>query len=145
MADDSPPSYMSQNGQNSTISDGIDPPLSAILKSNHSTHASRLYYAVSQGRHTLSEYYQMTFSIIFAHNNIRSAVVIALDEDLETLIGDIQRMFVHKLNPVRVKQLRVYTSGGLDLGNSAVLDNENMTATLRLLKSRNGVDTIFAK
>ena len=146
--DDRPPSYMSQDIQTSTLIDRPDPPISAILKPDHSTRASRLSYATSQGRYSILEYYELTFSLLFSHNGVQKVIVVAVDEELDTLLKDIQRIFCTRLSNLsnRIKDLRVRMSGSLSFGgNGEMLHDGNITAMLRFLKSRNGADMVLAK
>ncbi|KAK3172028.1 hypothetical protein OEA41_004112 [Lepraria neglecta] len=145
--EDPPPSYTSQASA-ATLVDPSDPPIAAILKPSHSTCASRLAYATSIGRHSKMEYIELTFSIMVIANNLRAPIVISIDEDVETLIKDISRMFNNglMLSTSRIKELRInWYSGSQDFGSGFHLSNGNVTAMLRLLKSRGGVDTIVAK
>ena len=145
---DPPPSYMSQNSQTSTLIDRPDPPISALLKPNHSTRASRLFYATSRGRYSILEYYELTFSLLFSHDGVKKAIVVAVDEELDTLLQDIRRIFSTRLSSLRnrIMDLRVSFSGPLSFGgNGDVLHDENITAMLRFLKSRNGADMISAR
>lgn len=146
--DDRPPSYMSQDSQTSTLIDRPDPPISALLKPNHSTRASRLSYATSQGRYSILEYYELTFALLFMHNGIKKVIVVAVDEELDTLLKDIQRIFTTRLSTLgnRIRELRVSIPGILSFGaNGDILQDENMTAMLRYMKSRNGADMVLAK
>lgn len=146
--EDLPPSYMSQNSQTSTLTDRPNPALSAILKPNHSTRASSLSYATSQGRCSILEYHALTFAVMFSHHSIKKVMVIAVDEELDTLVKDVQRMYGSSYF-VLISQLRVdlaYGSGNnKSVGSGERLSEENMTAYLRFIKSRNGVDMISAK
>ena len=146
--DDRPPSYTSQDSQTSTLIDRPDPSISALLKPNHSTRASRLSYATSQGRCSTLEYYELTFPLLFSHDGVKKAIVVAVDEEWDTLLKDVQRIFSTRLSNLsnRIKELRVSCSGSLSFGgNGDVLHDENITAMLRFLKSRNGADMISAK
>lgn len=146
--DDRPPSYMSQDSQTSTLIDRPDPPISALLKPNHSTRASRLSYATSQGRYSILEYYELTFALLFSHYGTKKVIVVAVDEDWDTLLKDIQRIFSTRLSNLsnRIKELRVVLPGVGSFGaNGDILQDGNMTAMLRYLKSRNGADMVLAK
>ena len=147
--DDRPPSYMSQDNQTSTVIDRPDPPLSAILKPDHSTRASRLSYATSQGRYSILEYYELTFSLLFSHNGVKKVIVVAVDEELNTLLKDVQRIFSTRLSlstlSNRIGELRVSLSGIHSFGKDDALHDGNITAMLRFVKSRNGVDIVLAK
>ena len=81
-------------------------------------------------------------------NCLRAPIVISIEEDVETLINDISRMFNNglMLSGSRIKELRIsWYSGSQDFGSGFHLGKGNVTAMLRLLKSRGGVDTIVAK
>jgi len=145
--DDPPPLYTNEASASSRIGPS-DPPLASILKPSHSTSASRLAYATSQGKYSTLEYMELTFSIIVMCNGLRAPVVVAIEEDISTLMADIQRMFHNKLNNRKIFELRVEWCGSpasRDFGSGFHLSNGNATAMLRLLKSRNGVDTISAR
>lgn len=149
--DDRPPSYMSQNSQTSTLIDRADPPTSTILKPDHSTRASRLSYATSQGRYSILEYHALTFPLLFSHCGRKMLIVIAVDEDLDTLINDVQRVFntsdyqdVQRIfntsdRSNRIRELRVTTF--TFVGRVDLLQEGNITATLRFLKARSGTET----
>ncbi|KAK4695933.1 hypothetical protein P7C71_g1903, partial [Lecanoromycetidae sp. Uapishka_2] len=131
-----------------TPTSNSDPPLSSILKPCHSTKASRLAYATSQGRYTTLEYSELTFSIMVMVHKLRAPVVVAIDEDIDILIGDLQRMFYNGLNNKELTELSIEwgrTAEGRDFGPGLKLTNLNATAMLRLLKSRGGQDTISAR
>lgn len=123
-----------------------DPPDAAILKPSHSTRASRISYARSQGRYSMLEYLELTFSVMFLCNNMRAPLVVAIDENFNTLLADVQRMLGGSLiySTTRIKELRI-SWGGRDFGSSFLLTSGNIEAMLRLLKSRNGQDMIMAK
>ena len=121
--DDRPPSYMSQNDQTSTIVDRADPPISTILKTNHSARASRLCYATSQGRYSILEYNALTFPLLLSPGVRQRLIVVSVDEELDTLIKDVQRIFNTSDRFNRIKELRVTTlSFG---GNAEVLQEGN--------------------
>lgn len=91
------------------------------------------------------EYMELTFSIMIMSNSLRAPVVVAIDEDISTLISDIQRMFHNRLNTKKITELRIEWCGSgasRDFGSGFHLSSGNATAMLRFLKSRNGVDTI---
>jgi len=144
--EDLPPLYSTEASASSRINPS-DPPLSSILKPSHSTSASRLVHATSQGKYTTLEYVELTFSIMVLCNGLRGPVVVAIDEDISTLISDIQRLFHNRLSNTRVTELRIDWCGapGSGFGSGSHLNNGNATAMLRLLKSRNGVDSISAE
>ena len=146
--DDRPPSYMSQDSQTSTLIDRPDPPISAILKPDHSTRASRLSYATSQGRYSILEYYEPTFPLLFAHNGVKKAIVVAVDENLDILLQDVRRIFSGRISILsnQITELRVSSSGiAIFRGDAEMLVDGNVTAMLRFLKSRGGADMITAR
>ena len=142
---DLPPSYMSQNSQTSTLTDRLNP---ALIKPNHSTRASGLSYATSQGRLSILEYHELTFAAMFSHHSTKKIMVIAIDEELDALIKDVQRIYGPSYFGA-ISQLRVdfaYGSAiGKIVGEGERLSDENVTAFLRFIKSRNGLDVISAK
>ena len=74
--------------------------------------------------------------------------MVAVDEEMDTLLKDIQRLFSTRLDGLsnRVRELRVGMSGGVSFGgNGDLLHDGNIMAMLRFLKSRNGTDMIWAK
>ena len=75
-------------------------------------------------------------------------MVIAIDEELDALIKDVQRNYGPSYFGA-ISQLRVefaYGSAiGKIVGDGERLSDENVTAYLRFIKSRNGLDVIFAK
>lgn len=92
------------------------------------------------------EYLELTFSVMFLCNNMRAPLVVAIDENFNTLLADVQRMLGGSLiySTTRIKELRI-SWGGRDFGSSFLLTSGNIEAMLRLLKSRNGQDMIMAK
>ena len=136
---------MSQNNQTSSITDRPPP---TLLKPNHSTRASGLSYATTQGRLSILEYHELTFAAMFSHHGTKKVMVIAIDEELESLIKDVQRIYGSSFFAA-ISQLRVELAGGLVSIQNAVsgerLSDENVKAYLRFLKARNGVDVISAK
>ena len=146
--DDLPPSYMSQDNQTSTVVDRRGPPLSPPLKPHHSTRASGLSHDASQGRCSVLEYYELTFPLLISYNDVRKPIVVAVDEQFDVLLKDIERLFGIKFETLtrRVKELRVsFSNVNFGGGKGDVLNETNITAMLRLLKARNGADTIFIK
>ena len=143
--DDLPPSYMSQNNQTSTLTDRPNP---ALLKPNHSTRTSGLSNATSQGTLSILEYHELTFAAMFSHHGVKKVMVIAIDEELDVLIKDIQRIYGPSYF-LPISQLRADLTYGVlnpkNIGNGEQLSDENITAYLRFIKSRNGVDIISAK
>ena len=143
--DDLPPSYMSQNNQTSTLTDRPSP---TLLKPNHSTRASGLSHAISQGTLSILEYHELTFAAMFTHRGIKKVLVITIDEELDSLIKDVQRIYGPSyFEPI--SQLRVELGYGSaiikNVGNGERLCEVNVTAYLRFVKARNGVDVISAK
>ena len=128
-----------------------------LLLPGHSTRASKLSYDTSQGKYTMLEYLALTFSIMVTCNNHQGPFVVAIDEDLHTLNGDIQRAFPRWNNPLRasgsqprIMELSVnwgqQVYGHKDFKDTkSILQKENIVAMMRLLKSRNGKDVIIAK
>ncbi|CAD6582975.1 MAG: hypothetical protein ASARMPRED_001118 [Alectoria sarmentosa] len=141
---DQPPAYTSQDDQASTTGDSAEPSKSTVLKPNHSTRASNLSHAISQREYTKFEYLELTFPVmIFC--GFFEPVVLAIDEDHDTLLSDLQRIF-----NVRTREMRVVWGdgwGGGSMGRDlammgSVVQPGNITAMLRLLKSKNGADYI---
>ncbi|KAL9123451.1 MAG: hypothetical protein Q9175_008363, partial [Cornicularia normoerica] len=118
--DDRPPSYMSQDSQTSTLIDRPDPLTYDHLKPHHTTRASRLSYATAQGRYSILEYYELTFSLLFSYKGVKKAIVVAVGEEMDTLLKDIQRLFSTRLDGLsnRVRELRVGMSGGVSFGGN---------------------------
>ena len=85
---------------------------------------------------------------MFSHHGTKKVMVIAIDEELESLIKDVQRIYGSSFFAA-ISQLRVELAGGLvsikNGGSGERLSDENVTAYLRFLKARNGVDVISAK
>ena len=81
------------------------------------------------------------------YGSISEAVVLAIDEDYETLFDDIHTIL---LGSGRRSMTRMRAFWGTPGGKAdwwgyewqAVMNTGNITAMLRLLKSRNGVDYI---
>lgn len=140
---DHPPPYGSQDSQTSTHIDGSDPPISAILKPDHSTRASRLSYETSQGRYSILEYHELTFPLLVSYKYVTKAIVVAVDEELDTLLKDVQRIF--STFSRRVRELSVKMPGNLTYTNDGLIHDGNITAMLRWVKVRNSGDLVHAK
>ena len=88
-----------------------------------------------------------------SRNNAQRPFVVAIDENFNTLIGDIERAFPSWSNPSRasgspptVMELSVsWGQPGYDRKDgNGILQKENMVAVIRLPKSRNGQDMTVA-
>lgn len=152
---DQPPAYTSQ-----ALTAGNNPQAStnATLKPNHSTRASELLRAISEGSCTTSQYLELTFSVMVHCGITSEPVVLAIDEDYETLFDDFHRIFVepqvtesgskpNKRTEGRMTKMKVVWGRAekefvIDPGWGSVMKTGNITAMLRLLKSRNGKDYI---
>lgn len=123
-----------------------EPDVATMQKSSHSTRASRLFYETSQGKYSHLEYMELTFSVMVMCNNLRGPLVVAVNETFPSLLDDIRRMFKSRFSSTEPKELRVsWSSGARDFGSNFTLNSGNITAMMRLMKSRNGVDMIMAK
>ena len=138
---DQPPAHTSQHNQTSMTGDSARRSATPIRKPNHSTRASELLRATTEGTYTTSQYLELTFSVRVKYHNISEPVVLAIDEDYETLLDDFQTILFGsaKMNLPRMRAIWG-TQGVCDW--EPVMTTGNMTAILRLLKSRNGKDYI---
>ncbi len=127
-----------------TLVDRPVPPIETLLLPGHTTRASKLHYDTSQGKYTTLEYMELTFSIMVTYNNRRGPLVVAIDEDYNILLGDIQREFPRLHNQLRIKELGI-SWGGREFGSNDVVQRKNMVAMMRLLKARGGQDMIMVK
>lgn len=145
---DQPPAYTSQAEASAT----------PTLKPNHSTRASELLRATSESSYTTSQYLELTFSIMVHCGTTSEPVVLAIDEDYEKLFDDFHRIFgkprvtesaskPKRSTDGRETQMKVVWGRAekefvIDPGWGSVMKTGNITAMLRLLKSRNGKDYI---
>ncbi|CAD6594140.1 MAG: hypothetical protein ASARMPREDX12_008302 [Alectoria sarmentosa] len=149
---DQPPAYMSEDYHESTHS-GRERHATAP---NHSTRASRLSQATATGTYT-SQYLELTFSIMVRYGSTFEPVVIAIDEDYDTLLDDfnyIFRQIFHSSRSLGLKKMKVVWENGwkerwnsigsreLDRKWDSTVETSNITAMLRLLKSQSGMSYI---
>ena len=125
---------------------------------NHSMRASELSTATSEGTFTTAQYLELTFSVMVrCCGSICHFVVLAIDEDYETLRNDFNQMSVEPTSPFVPKplvkkcmtQIKVVwgTAGAQDYWVEqhtwgSDMKSGNIIAMLRLMKSRNGMDCI---
>lgn len=152
---DQPPAYTSQA---STAGNNPEASTTPTLKPNHSTRASELLRASFEGSCTTSQYLELTFSVMVHCGTTSEPVVLAIDEDYETLFDDFQRIFVEppvtenankqkkptgrRMTQMKVAWGRAEKEFVIDPGWGSTMKTGNITAMLRLLKSRNGKDYI---
>ena len=127
-----------------TLADRPDPPTATLLLPGHSTRASLLSYHASQGKYSALEYLALTCSLMFTCNSTIKPLVVAIDEDFDILLDDIQRYFGISPGFMRLKELHVHW-GPRTFGVKGLLQRENIVAMMRLIKSRNGQDMVMAK
>lgn len=91
-----------------------------------------------------SQYLDLTFAVLVEYNGIHKPMVLAIDEDPEPLFQDIRHLFDAKDDPKKNKEMKVTWGHGSPKHGpgESKLDSRNITALLRLVKSRNGVDLI---
>ena len=108
----------------------------------------------------MSQYLELTFSVMVQYRNSWGPVVIAIDEDYDTLLDDFHHMFVEPkmtetanmpkrpMNRAMPSMTVQWEKGYLDawvLSNrqkSSVVHTGNIIALLRLLKSQSGMNFI---
>lgn len=106
----------------------------------------------------MSQYLESTFSIMVHCGTTSEPVVLAIDEDYQTLFKDIYRIFYdpqgnesaskpkrpteERKTEMRVVWGRAEKEFAIDPGWGFIITKGNITAMLRLLKSRNGRDYI---
>ena len=88
---DQPPAYTDQDNQ-------------TPIKPNISKRASQLFRGISQGDYTMSQYLELTFSVVVSCNQTFEPVVIAIDENYDDLFHDIQ----HTLDTPHTKMMKVH-------------------------------------
>jgi hypothetical protein len=83
---------------------------------------------------------------MFLYNGRCAPLVVAIDEDLNTLLRDVQSNFSEWLitSTTIIKELKVSLACGESSGLFC-LNDRNMVATMRLLKSMNGDVVIIAE
>ena len=149
---DLPPAYSSQ------ASGSAELPIRPTLKPNHSTRASELSRATSEGMYTMSEYLKLTFSVLIWCRDSWEPIVLAIDEDYDTLFDDFHTIFgepreiaamskkpvQRRLTRMRITWGKVGAQGSWpDHHPGSYVKADNLVAMLRLLKSRNGNDYIM--
>ena len=122
----------------------------STLKPHHSTCASS---------HSFGDkaYLDFTFSVMVECNGHHMPMVVVIDEVCDKLFHDIQNLYAKtdhakvskwkndpKKDEENKKNMRVVWGHGCPkyASEEFVLDDSNLVATLRLVKSRNGVDVI---
>ena len=144
---DQPPAYTSQDHQASMTGNNARPSATPTRNPNHSTRASELLRATTEGTYTTSQYLELTFSVRIDYHNISEPVVLAIDEDYEMLLHDFQTIFIGpgRNRLIQMRAIRETADGKGALSHydwKAIMNTGNITAMLRLLKSRNGKDYI---
>lgn len=144
---DQPPAYTSQDHQASMTGNNARPSATPTRKPNHSTRASELLQATTEGTYMNSQYLELTFSIRIDFHSISEPVVLAIDEDYETLMHDFQTMFLGpgRYRLIEMRPIWETADGKGPLSRyywTASMNTGNIIAMLRLLKSRNGKDYI---
>lgn len=131
---------------NATLVEEPDTPTVATVKPCHSTRASQLAFEAQEGRCSTLEYLELTFSIMFLYNGRWAPLVVAISEDLNTLLRDVQSKFSEWLitSTTIIKELKVSLACRESRG-LFFLNNGNMVPTVRLLKSMNGDVVIIAE
>ena len=149
---DQPPACTSQDDNALKAADSAGPSTTPNFKPCHSKRALELLQATSDGLSIMSQYLELTFSIMVKFHYIFNPVVLTIDEDYDALFKDFYNIFVVP----RIKVLKKGTEGGRMTGmevfwkppfetygwRSTDMTADNITAMLRLLKSRNGKDHI---
>ena len=117
---------------------------SSNRKSNHSTAASELRRDMDSGQLKSSEYLELTFSVMIRYHGTTQPIVLAIDEEYETLFDDFEDIFDNSV--MRVQEMSVIWGKDwiLQFEESRVTKS-SITAMLRLLKSRNGKDYIVVQ
>lgn len=144
---DQPPAYTSQDHQASMTGNNARPSATPTRNPNHSTRASEHLRATTEGTYTTSQYLELTFSVRINYGYISEPVVLAIDEDYETLLHDFPTMFLGpgRQRSIQMRAIWETADGKGALSHyywTAIMNTGNITAMLRLLKSRNGKDYI---
>ncbi len=134
---DQPPAYTNHDDQ-------------APIKPNYSKRASQLFHEMSQGNCTMSQYLELTFSVgvawSYAYSPDIMPVVVAIDENYADFLRDNQHMLgsTTKRTAMKVHWEKKCWGGWVkkDHETASEVNDSNITAILRLLKSRNGVGCI---
>lgn len=108
---------------------------------NHhrSTNASVHYRSLSQGHISSSELLARTFPVMISDSGTCKPLIVAQQENLDSLIMDIGRLF----DIQGISNLSVEWCGQADWQIfSQILDKDNLDAMLRLVRARGSVDTI---
>lgn len=93
---------------------------------------------------TRLEYLALTFSIMTYHGRYSFPLVVAIDENYNTLLQDCKSAF-RASGGEKIKELRIgWFNGGRSYGdNGHQLHQGNMEALLRLVKSKGGEDCLM--
>ena len=124
---------------------------SSSLKPHHSTRASSLSQLTDLRRYTPSEYLDLTFSVMVEYNGKFQPMIITMNEEREPLFQDIRHLLAKKdeeYDPEKkdMPKMKVVWGHGRPKNSpeEIELENSNIIAMLRLVRSRNGVDYIAA-
>lgn len=140
---DQPPAYTSLDDQSSITGSSAERSTTSTNTARNtlrSARASELSRLTSEGRFTTTQYLEFTFSVMVNHSRIAKPFVLAIDEDYKTLLKNFQDLYDYK----KIDSISVVWGVGKPpcVKDRIPLTSENITAMLRLLKSRGGVDTI---
>ncbi len=90
----------------------------------------------------MSQYLELTFSVVVSGNGSFEPVVIAIDENYDDLFHDIQHTLDRPHTKMEVHWEKNWGKWMKDDGQTSEVNNSNIGAILRLLKSRNGLGCI---
>ena len=107
----------------------------------HTTRASRLAFAVRKHLYHERDYLNTTFAIpVTTRTHFLGIVTLALDENLDRLISDLESIFRIRLSWRSRLAVRWEREDPVDVFE---VTKGNLKPTLRLLKMRGGVDCLY--
>ena len=125
-----------------TLVEQPSPLPTATLMPNHSIRALRL---ADNYNNNVPLYLKFTFSIMFEYRAAHAPTVVAINEDLNTLLGDVNALFERRFdmggNAWRVRSLRAQWADKTvgSAGSETLINQGNVVAVMRLEIEEGGV------
>lgn len=132
--------YLRLKSSSEGLSNIQTPQFAIIQKPYHTSRASLLFSAASQGMMSKPECLETTFTVVVYFSDHKFPLVVSIDEDYCHLLDDIRRI----AKKPEIQKLSACTTAGSKDHGVWQLDGYNLEPLLRFMKSRQGVDSIRA-
>lgn len=132
--------YLRLKNMSDSFSNTQSPQFAVIQKPYHTSRASLLFSAASQGMMSKPECLETTFALVVYFSDHKFPLVVSIDEDYGQLLDDIRRI----AKKPEIQKLSACTTGGSKDHGIWELDGYNVEPLLRFMKSRQGGDSIRA-